>query len=189
MASQRSVDKWKMKKWFSVYAPSIFNDVVIGEMPANDDKAAAGRKVVVSMDLLTKNPAHAYTNVVLKVVDVKGDAAHTKVVSIEQLYSYMRSLVRRYRSVSDSVLPMNTKDNIPVVLKLIAITKSRTTHVKLVGIRKEMNALAASFLKEHTANEVMGAVIDGKLQSELQGKLEHITDINKVEIRKLEIAS
>jgi small subunit ribosomal protein S3Ae len=187
MASQRSVDKWKMKKWFSVYAPAVFNDIVVGEMPANDDKSALGRRVVVSMDVLTKNPAHAYTNVVLKVVDVKGDAAHTKVVSIEQLYSYMRSLVRRYRSVSDSVLPIMTKDNVQIVIKLIAITKGRTTHVKLIGIRKEMNDMASNFLKEHTASEVMSAIIEGKLQAELQSNLDHITGINKVEIRKLEV--
>ncbi len=188
MAVQRSVDKWKMKKWLSIYAPQVFNGVEIGEMPANDEKSAIGRNITVSMDALTHNPSHAYSNVVLKVVDVNGGAAHTRLVLIEELYSYIRSLIRRYRSVADSVLQATTSDNVSVVLKMFAVTKSRTAHTKLMGIRKEMNEMAASFAGEHTANEVIAAVIDGKLQASMQARLHHITQINKVEIRKLEIA-
>ena len=102
MAVQKKADKWKLKKWFSVYAPKQFNDAVIGEMPANDEKSAVGRNIVVGLDALTHNPSHAYTNVVLKVVSAEGSAAHTKLVSITQLYSYIRSLVRRYKSIATS---------------------------------------------------------------------------------------
>ena len=70
MAVQRGADKWKMKHWFSIKAPRMFNEAVIGEMPANDEKAALGRSITVSLDTLTKNPSHAYTNVVLRVVEV-----------------------------------------------------------------------------------------------------------------------
>lgn len=66
MALQKKSDNWKLKKWYSIYAPKLFNEAVIGEMPANEDSAAVGRKIVVGLDVLTKNPSHAYTNVVLK---------------------------------------------------------------------------------------------------------------------------
>src|ERR1700733_3879419 len=98
--AKKGADKWKLKQWYSVYAPKVFNDALIGEMPGNDEKAVLGRKIVVGLDSLTKNPSNAYTTVELKVTDVNGNAAHTKLVSISQLYSYIRSLVRRYRSVA-----------------------------------------------------------------------------------------
>lgn len=184
---KKGTDKWKLKKWYEVHAPEVFNETIIGEMPANDDKSVVGRKIVVSLDSLTKNPANAYTSVVLKVTDVKGNAAHTKLISISQLYSYMRSIVRRYRSVADSVLPVTTRDGSGMVVKMIVITRSRTTHSRLVGIRKEMNELVVNYFKENDANPAINAVIEGKFQAELAGKLKHIAPLNKVEVKTLEV--
>ncbi|MCL4355837.1 MAG: hypothetical protein JRM79_00290 [Nitrososphaerota archaeon] len=90
--------------------------------------------------------------------------------------------------MADSVLQATTSDNVRIVLKMFAVTKGRTTHMKLIGLRKEMNEIAAGFAGEHTANEVIAAVIDGKLQASMQARLRHITQINEVEVRKLEIA-
>ncbi|MDE1833382.1 MAG: hypothetical protein KGH58_03115 [Candidatus Micrarchaeota archaeon] len=187
MALQKKVDKWKMKQWFSVYAPKVFNESVVGEMPANDEKAAMGRNIVISLDTLTKNPSHAYTNVVLKVENVQGTSARTRLVALEQLYSYTRSLVRRYRSIATSVIPVTTKDGIRMVVKMIAVTRRRTAHSKILGVRKEMNQLVEAYAKENDAAPMISAIIDGKFQAELSAKLDHITDLNKIEVRKLEI--
>ena len=184
---QKKVDNWKLKKWFAVHAPKVFNEALVGEMPANDEKAAMSRNIVVSLDALTHNPSHAYTNVSLKIIEVQGNVARTKLVSIEQLYSYIRSLVRRYRSVAYSVLPVSTKDNVNMVIKLLVITKSRTAHSKILGMRKEMNDITSKYFKENDSNSVINAVIEGRFQTELASKLEHITTLNKVEVKKLEI--
>jgi small subunit ribosomal protein S3Ae len=45
MAIQKKGENWKMKKWFSVYAPKLFNDAMLGEMPANDESSVIGRKL------------------------------------------------------------------------------------------------------------------------------------------------
>ncbi len=184
---KKSVDNWKLKKWYSVYAPKVFNDALVGEMPGNEDKAVIGRNIVVGLDFLTKNPSNAYTSVVLKITDVNGNSAHTKLVSISQLYSYIRSLVRRYRSVASSVLPVHTKDGIAMVVKILVITKARTTHSRIVGIRKETGQLVTDFFKENDSNAVIKAVIEGRFQAEIASKLKHITPLNKVEVKMLEI--
>lgn len=188
MALQKKTDNWKLKKWYSIYAPKVFNEAIIGEMPANDDKFAIGRKIVVGLDVLTKNPSHAYTNVVLKVTDVNGNAAHTKLISISQLYSYIRSLVRRYRSVATLVLPVQSSDGVKMVLKFLVITRSRTTHSRIVGIRKEMNALALNMCSEKDSNAVINSIIEGKMQAELASKLKHIAPLNKIEVKTIEIS-
>ncbi|MCL5430538.1 MAG: hypothetical protein M1504_03620 [Candidatus Marsarchaeota archaeon] len=187
MAVQRGVDKWKMKKWFSVRAPKVFNEAVIGEMPGNDEKAVIGRNLKVNLDHITHNPSHAYTNVILKITEVKGEAAQTKVIRIEVLSSYLRSFVRRYRSVSTAVVPVKTQDGVDVVVKLIAITKGRATHTKLIGVRKEMVDYTKNYFKENGMEPIISSIIDGKFQGELSSKLSHITDLNKVEVNKLEI--
>jgi len=187
MAVQRGIDKWRLKKWFTVRAPKEFNDANVGEMPANDEKAAVGRNIVVSLDMLTHNPSHAYTNVTLKVTGISGEAAQTKLVKMEILSSYLRSFVRRYRSVSSAVVPVSTRDGTNIVVKLIAITRARTAHTKIVGIRKEMVDFTRGYFRENDVGPIVGSIIDGKFQDALTAKLKHIVDLNKVEVRKLEI--
>jgi small subunit ribosomal protein S3Ae len=187
MASQKGIDKWKAKKWFSVKAPKAFNDAVIGEMPANDEKAALGRNIVVSLDVITHNPSHSYTNVTLKVVEVTGDAAITRLSKMELVPAYLRSFVRRYRSVSSAVIPATSKDGTGTIVKLIAITRARADHTKLVGVRKEMITFTLNYFKDNDIGQIVGAIVEGKFQGELGSKLRHIIELNKVEVRKLEI--
>jgi small subunit ribosomal protein S3Ae len=187
MASQKKGETWKIKKWYSVYAPKVMGgDAVIGEFPANDDKAALGRNMIIGLDTITKNPSHAYTNVLLKVTDVNGTTAHTQLVSIRQLYSYIRSLVRRYKSISNSVVKVASKDDNMIVLKMLVVTRSRTTHSKITGMRKEMEKAIMEYAKEKDAKEIITSVIDGSLQANMASSLMHITPISKVEVRALE---
>ncbi|MGI0100352.1 MAG: hypothetical protein ACREBH_01340 [Candidatus Micrarchaeaceae archaeon] len=187
MVLQKKTDSWKLKKWYSVYAPKVFNNAIVGEMPANEDKAAVGRNIVIGLDLLTKNPSNAYTSVVLKVTEVSGNSAQTKLVSISQLYSYIRSLVRRYRSVSTSVVPVKTRDGIGMVVKMIVITRARNTHSRIIGIRKEVNSAVESYFKENDSDTAISAIVEGKFQAGLAARLSHIAPLNKVEVRRLDI--
>lgn len=184
---KKGTENWKAKKWFSVYAPKVFNDVVVGEMPANDEKSAIGRNIVVGLDSLTRNPSNAYATVTLKVIDVNGNAAHTRLVSISQLYSYIRSLVRRYRSVATLVLPVQSKDGINMVVKMLVITRARTTHSRITGLRKEMNTIIQDYFKDNDSNSAITAIIEGKFQAGLAAKLRHIAPLNKVEVKTLEV--
>ena len=186
MALQKK-ETWKLKKWFSIYAPSIFNSALIGEMPANEESAAIGRNIVVSLDALTHNPSHAYTNVKLKIIEINGATANTRLVAMEQLYSYIRSLVRKYRSVANLVQKVRTKDNVNMVLKMLVITRGRTTASKIVGIRHEASEFAKSYFLENNSSAIINAILEGRLQSEFASKLSHVVPLNKVEVRKLEI--
>jgi small subunit ribosomal protein S3Ae len=184
----QKADKWKLKKWFTVYAPKLFNEAQICEMPANEDSTVIGRNIRVGLNTLTKNPAHAYTNVTLRITGVNGEAAQTRLVMIEQLYSYIHSLVRRYRGIASSVSSITTKDNVGMVAKMLVVTQARVAHTKIKGIREETGKFIADYFSSNDADSVVSSIIEGKLQGELAAKLRHITPINKVEVKKLEIA-
>ena len=187
MALQRTVDKWKMKRWFTVHAPKLFNEERICEMPADDERKIAGRKLKVSLEQLTHNPQNAFSNAVVRVTNVNGDAIHTQLLSIEQPHSYIRSLIRRYRSVVPIVSPITAKDNVRMVLKIVAITRSRVAHTKLKGIRKEITDFIGAYSKENGSDAITSAVIEGRLQAEMASKVIHITPMSKVEVRRLEL--
>jgi small subunit ribosomal protein S3Ae len=187
MAVAKGLDKWKMKKWFSVYAPKVFDGALVGEMPANDEKAVIGRNITVNLDALTHNPSHAYTNVFLKVTEVKGEAAQTKLRGFEMLKGYIHSFVRKYMSISTAVIPVRAKDGVGMVVKLITVTKSRSAATKIKGMRREMVIYTNGFFKDNDSDSAIKAMVEGKFQAELGARLGHIAEVNKVEVRKLEI--
>lgn len=189
MAEQRGADKWKLKKWFSVYAPKSFNEVVIAEIPAKDEKAVIGRHIKVGLDYITHNPKNAYMNLFFKVTEANGDKASTQLVRMELLFSYIRSLVRRYRSIASSNVKVVSKDKVSMVIKPVVITSQRDTHARIRGIREEMNSFLENYFSENDSEAVIKAIVDGKLQEEMYSKLSHIAPLSKVEIRKLEIVS
>ncbi len=187
MAIQKKVDNWRLKKWFSVYAPKAFNDALLGEVPAKDEKSAIGRKIKIGLNVLTNNPQNSYTNLFFKITDIQGDKAQTSLVRMEILFSYMRTMVRRYRSVSLAVVKGTTKDGKAVVLKPIVVTAQRNTNTRVSGIRKEMTAQLSAYITENDSDAIVRSIIEGKLQHELFAKLRHIAPLGKVEIKRLDI--
>ena len=96
-------------------------------------------------------------------------------------------MVRRYRSVATLVLPVKTKDGSALVIKMLVITRARTTHSRIGGIRKEMSEHVSNFFKQNDSNDAINAVIDGKFQAELAARLKHIAPLNKIEVKTLEV--
>ncbi len=187
MAIQKGVDKWKLKKWFTVHAPSIFENAVIAEIPANDEKSLVNRRVKVGLDTLTHNPQNAFTNMFFKITKVEGTNANTELTKMELPVSYVRSLARKYKSISDTVLKVSSKDSKDMVVKPIVITMRRARSSKIRGIRKEMNEYLKSYFSSNEYAQIIKAIAEGRLQAELASKLGHIAQISKVEIKKLEI--
>jgi ribosomal protein S3AE len=74
-----------------------------------------------------------------------------------------------------------------MVVKLLAITEQRTTHSKILGIRKEMNDYVKEFCNSNDFNAVINSMVEGKFQSDLANKVAHITALYRLEVRKLEI--
>ncbi len=187
MATQKGADKWKQKKWFVVQAPKSFEGKTICEIPANDEKSVYARNIRVALSQLTGDPGHAFANVTLKVSGVSGNTVQTQITDIQQLNSYLRSLVRRGRSVADCVLPLKTGDGTEVVLKMIAITGGRTAHSNIKILRKAMGEFLTPYVREREFDQLVKLIIDGRMQAELGAKLQRIVQIYKVEVKRMEV--
>ncbi|MGC8649081.1 MAG: hypothetical protein ACP5UN_02590 [Candidatus Micrarchaeia archaeon] len=189
MPIQKGVDKWKLKKWFLIIAPKMFNEATISEMPVTNEKKVVGRNIVIGLDVLTGNPSHADTNATLKVVELNGERAITKLIELEMVASYIKSFVRRYKSIAHVILPTTTKDGKNVVLKLIAVTRTKTATSKLKGLRKEMSDFSEEYFKSNDLDSIIKNIIDGNFQTDLGTKVKHIAELSKLSVRKLEIKS
>lgn len=187
MASAKGIENWKAKKWFVVQAPKVFSEAQLGEMPGKDEKAVIGRNVIVSLDSLTHNPQNANTNLVFKITEVNGDRAQARLAEMGLLFSFVRTIVRRYKSVSTSVIKARTKDGVAMTVKPIVVTMQRSPSSKLKGIRVETKDFIEKYVQSNDSDTIIKAIIDGNMQQELYARLKHVSPLSKVEIRKLEI--
>lgn len=164
----------------------MLGENIIGEMPANDEKAALGRVIKVSLSWITQNPQHSFMNVGLRVTDVNENAAHTKVDYIEGNYSYLHSLVRRYTTAIYTVDKLKDKNGNNVVLKLIAVTANRVTTPKKKGIRAELIKFGKEYASSLSSDELVKSIIDGTLQTEAKKRANKIAPISKLEVKRIE---
>ncbi|MCL4381056.1 MAG: hypothetical protein M1331_01190 [Candidatus Marsarchaeota archaeon] len=187
MAYQKTVDKWKLKKWFSVYAPKIFENRVICEIPAGSDKNVTDRNIKIGLDTLTNNVYNSNTNVILRITDAENDSAHTKILRIELLDSYLNSIVRKAHSAIETRMKISTRDSKEITIKGIVITKQRVAHTKIKGLREEVNDFISHYCKNLDSDAVVKDIIEKKMQSQLIAKLRKIVPISKLEIKKIEL--
>jgi small subunit ribosomal protein S3Ae len=187
MAVQKSVEKWKMKRWFNVYAPALFGDVMIGEIPGTDEKAMPGRVIKVNMSWVTHNPQHSFITIAMKVSDANGDAVRTQLASIEQTYSYIHSLVKRGQSAIYTIDGLRDKNGRDFTLKLLIMTTTKIATPKKTAIRKAMSAFLKEYALTMDTDEFVKSILDSRLQAEAVKRIMNIAEINKLELKMIEL--
>ncbi len=187
MATGKGMEKWKEKKWMNIYSPEILGNNTIGEMPANEEKDAIGRMIKVNMSWITNNPMHSFTVVGLKVNEVSGNAAHTQLKYLEQTFSYLHSMVKRHGSVIYTIDKLNDKDGKSIVIKLLLTMDTRLTTKKRMAIRKEMTEFLKGYVNSNESKTIVKDIIEGSLQKEGMKRIQDITAVSKLEIKRLEL--
>jgi small subunit ribosomal protein S3Ae len=189
MASQKAQDKWKSKKWFNVYAPKLFGEAIIGEVPAADDKKVLGRVINVSLSWITKNPQHSFMNVGLRINNADGNAAHTEIDVLANSYSYLHSLTRRYSTAIYTRSALKDRDGKGLVIKMLAITRDRIGERKQSVLRLELIRFVKEYLASMSTEELVKSVMDGKFQADGRNVINKIAVVNKLEVNKIEFSS
>ncbi|HNT60559.1 MAG TPA: hypothetical protein PKJ97_01115, partial [Candidatus Bilamarchaeaceae archaeon] len=127
----------KHKEWYKVLAPEKYDSKELGEVMASDGKLLVNRIIPVSLGELTGKFSQSalYTTLNFRIKEVKGKAAHTELIGHILAPSYMRTFIRRRRTVLHSVLDVATKDDKEVRLKLIAVTQDKISETQRINLR------------------------------------------------------
>ena len=182
-------DRFKLKKWYDVEAPDIFDNKIVGEIPALEDDALINRVVTVSLaDLTGKfDETGLYTNVWLQVNDVKGNRAKTRVKGYEMLRAYIKTIVRRRRSTVDDVIDVVTKDGQKVRIKNIVITAHRVSRSVERAIRLSIRELAKKTAAEKDFNELIRHLVFGQFANEMKNTAKKIVPIERAVVRRVDV--
>ncbi len=188
MAVKKTIDAWKMKQWYSVVAPKFLGEVhTTLTIPATDEATLLNRVISIPMKEITRDMAHIYISVRLKVSEVKGKSAFTKFIGHSLAREYISTLVRRRRDALELHIPLKSKDGVEFQLSSLVVTNGTCS-----GRQKKLlrNTLAEELKKKSAAcdfGEFIRLILFQHLAGEIQAKLSKIYPLKRVELTKTEL--
>ena len=183
------VDKWKMKKWYSVKAPAIFDSKELCEVVAGDEKGLLNRvvrKSLLELGIGGSSQISMFTTLFFRINDVKGTDASTIVLGHEISPSFLKTFARRGKSLIHQIVDEKTRDNEMLRLKLIAVTGARVSQNTKRNLRRLLVDESKKAVAEGNFDDVMQDVLYGRFSSKLFNRLKQVTKMRRVEVRKSE---
>jgi len=173
----------KKKVWLPIIAPGLFNNQQIGEIYLAEDANPVGRKVSVSLMVLTGDPQKQNIEVSFEVTKMENRQLLTKVIGYSIIPVAVRKMMRRSRERIDDSFVVKTKDDIAVRVKPVLITRGKTTSSVLRDMRSRMRTAIARSAAGMSFIDLMKDLIAHKFQRQLQDLLKKVYPLQVCEIR------
>ncbi|ELY70142.1 30S ribosomal protein S3ae [Natrinema versiforme] len=183
--SERSVSRAKQeKRWYTVLAPEQFDRQELGETPADEPEKVYGRTLETTLGELNNNASENNTKLTFKITDVGSDSAYTEFVEHSLTRDYLRSLVRRGASKIEAYVTVLTTDDYRVQIQPVAFTTKKADASQEKAIREQMVQMIEEAAEEHSFEELVDSVVEGRLSSAIYGESKTIYPLRRVEIQK-----
>ena len=177
-------DRWKMKKWYKVVAPPLFENLPIGTTPADEEWKLMGRVFEVTLFDITGDFSKHYIHLYFQVYDIQDDVAYTRFKGHELARDYLKSIIRRKSSKVAAIVDVQTKDGYVLRVQGMALTALRCKTSQKKAIRKELIRVLTERAKELTLDEYIKAMIFGQLANDIFAAAKKIYPIRKTEVHK-----
>ncbi len=188
VSKAKTMDPWKMKRWYPIYCPKYLRSAFIGETPATESKNVIGREINISLAAVLNDMKKQSINVTFKITKLEGSNAVTEVRKFEVSPSYIRRQIRKDRDRVDDSLLMKTADNKDVVLKPFLVTKNKVNNSKKTLLRKLARQELREYVSKVTYSELVQDLITTKLQKTIGAALRKVCPLRSTDIRVMELA-
>lgn len=165
MSSKR--EKEAARIWLDVVAPEYLGGKSIGNIVVSSKDEAMGKKVTVLQSDLTEDPAHSFTRIITKVVDVSGNKAQTAYGGHEISRDYLRSVLRKGSSRVGQVIAAETKDGYKLRVTVTAISRHRVSTNKKTFLSNKMSELIRQRCSSLKLSQFVQEILSGKTESDL----------------------
>lgn len=185
----RVKDKWREKKWITVFAPDSLQNKAVGYVPITDDEKASGRVIEVTMAELEKSPEVKLQQykVYFQIDKVTDDTATSIFKQYEYAKEYLRSLVRRGSSKVNFIIDVKTKDGYVFRLKIIALTKKLLNTSRKHRLRLKVKEVIENTVSEMTIDQFVQATCYEKINSDLMAALKRLITLRHVGLEKVKL--
>jgi len=189
MAEVEKSKKTRKKKWFTITTDGLFNNAVMGDSLVYSAQDLNGRVIEANLMTLTNDMKQQNINVRLKISEINGDTAISKLISYEMMPSSIKRLVRKEVERIDASFVVLSKDGIKLRIKPIVVTKVSTTKSKSKRIRRMAIEFIVDFTSKITYDEFCRAVIGRGLSAQLRNYLKKVFPLKACEIRSFAITT
>jgi small subunit ribosomal protein S3Ae len=183
-AAKRVRDKWRLKEWYEVYAPSYFGEQHVATIPCEDPAKLVGRVVETTLYEITNDFSHQSIKLYFLMVDVKGTRAETILKSHEYSTDYLRSLVRRGSTRVDGIFRVTTKDGFVTRASIVAFTRDRIKSSQQHGVRQIMRKIIEERSANLTYDQLCQEMVLGKVGSDVYNLSKKVAPLRHVGVRK-----
>jgi small subunit ribosomal protein S3Ae len=180
-------DRWKAKNWYTILAPSLFNNVPVAETLAETPESLIGRITEVSLQDITNDFRKSHIKLRFSIDKIEQNTAHTQLKGHLLTSDYLRRMIRRRKSRVDGVFDVETRDGALLRVKPFAIAEKRIQSSQKKLIRDVMNEVITKEGKAKTLNSFIKDCLDGKIGSEIYKHCKIYYPVKRIEVNKTEI--
>jgi len=186
---EKIVDKWKQKQWYTLLAPPMFAEQVLGTTPVDDPSKLKGRIIETTLFDLSGSFNQIHVKLNFEVYDVVGNVAKTRFVGHDFARDYLRALIRRKSTRLDGIFNVTSSDGYKLRVSVIALTTHRCQNSHQYQIRAVMEEVVRRKAKELNFQDLVQQVVLGKIASEIHSNVKRIFPLRNVEVRKSKLLS
>ena len=181
-------DKWKEKRWVTVFAPDSFNNIPIAYVPITSDKTAVGRVVEVTLfDILKGDPSQHQYKLFFQINKVTEEKATTVFKRYEYAKEFLRSLIRRGSSRINFVIDTKTKDGYVFRIKILTLSHRELNTSRKHALRLEAKKQIERIVPQMTIDEFVQAACYGKINSDIMAATKKIIRVRHVGLEKVRL--
>jgi len=181
-------DKWKEKRWVTVFAPESFNNIPIAYVPITSDKTAVGRVVEVTLfDILKGDPSQHQYKLFFQIDKVTKEKATTIFKRYEYAKEFLRSLIRRGSSRINFVIDTKTKDGYLFRIKILTLSHRELNTSRKHALRLEAKKQIERIVPQMTIDEFVQAACYGKINSDIMAATKKIIRVRHVGLEKVKL--
>jgi len=181
-------DKWREKKWVTVYAPDSFNNIPIAYIPITDDEHARGRVIEVTLfDILKGDPSQYQYKIYFQIDKVEGEKATTIFKRYEYAKEFLRSLIRRGSTRITYIAECKTKDGHIFRIKVIVLTHKQLNSSRKHALRLIARDVMNKTIPQMSIDQFVQATCYGKINSDIMAAAKKVIRIRHVGLEKVKL--
>lgn len=177
-------DKWRLKNWYNVYAPSYFGSNSIASIPCSDESQIIERVIETTLYDITGDFSHQNIKLYFQIINLKDGNAETVFKGHEYSRDYLRSLVKRGSTRIDLITDLTTKDGYTLRVYVVAFSLIRIKTTKTSIIRNMAKNIVEEKGKNLTLDQFVQEITLGKLASDIYNEVKKIVPLRHVGVRK-----
>ncbi len=183
----KTIDSWKTKEWYDVYAPKTFKEEFIAQIPSSSSESLVGRVLGISLYDFTKSYNDASIMLRFKITKVIGKRCNTIFWGHELTRDYIRSLIHRGATRIDGIFNFTTADGVTYRVSTFLVTRRRAKKSQQKSIRKIVFDVLTQFAQNMTHEKFIQGIIEGKFAANITKIAKTIYPLRECRIRKVKV--